>query len=397
MSVNRTVARIRSPDSSGLTPKMRALGELDRVPAVADRPRHRGRAGSRTRRRRRCRAPCRRPSRRGARRRSRSQRGGSGRSGVPTIGATSFDQRQPGSKMNRPRAVSSSSTSSIRPLLKRRTWSGVEKLLRCRRGMAALCRFVPLLAPPSAPPQRPRGYTRGDEDRPRPRASRAGRRTVAPCRGAGSAGPDGAASRGVAGPRDRPAPPRGGDPRARPQLGAVPGADPDARRPPRGGAPDRRARGDRRGLPAPRRGRRRGARPGRPGLRAAGPAPAEPARLLRVRGTRRVDVGSSRWRDPRGLVPAAGVLLLERVRDPRAGRAGVGAARQRRARLRARGLRRRRHAGPRPRRRSARRRRSAATASSTTGRPATSSATRRPSGSGRPRARTSRRRSGRGS
>ena len=55
-----------------------------------------------------------------------------------------------------------------------------------------------------------------------------------------------------------------------------------------------------------------------------------------------------------------------------------------------------RYAGPRPAPRSAPRRRSAATRSSTTGRHATSSATRRRSGSGRRRARTSRARSGRG-
>ena len=67
-----------------------------------------------------------------------------------------------------------------------------------------------------------------------------------------------------------------------------------------------------------------------------------------------------------------------------------------RARLRAGGGGRRRHAGRRPRRPSVPRRRSAATRSSTTGRRATSSARRPPSGSGRPRARTSPARSGRG-
>ena len=152
----------------------------------------------------------------------------------------------------------------------------------------------------------------------------------------------------------------------------------------------------RRRLRAARRGRRR--RPGgrRARVRAADPAAAVGARLLRLRGPRPDDVGAPRRRGARGLVPAADLLLQQRVRDPRAGRAGLVARRRRTSsttswRSPRSSTRRRstwRPSGP--------RRRSAATRSSTTGRPATSSARRRRSGSARPRARTSRARSGRG-
>ena len=53
-------------------------------------------------------------------------------------------------------------------------------------------------------------------------------------------------------------------------------------------------------------------------------------------------------RDPRGVVPPADLLLLERLRAPRAGRPGLGAAGQRGARFRARGRRDRRHPGVQP-------------------------------------------------
>ena len=65
---------------------------------------------------------------------------------------------------------------------------------------------------------------------------------------------------------------------------------------------------------------------GPPVLRAAlGP------RLLRLRGPRPDDVGAPRRRDPGGLVPAADLLLLERLGDPRPGRSGLGAARRARS------------------------------------------------------------------
>ena len=57
---------------------------------------------------------------------------------VRTIGAMSIDQRQPGSQTKRPIVVSSRLTMSIRPCGNVRTWSGLEKLLRWRRGMAAI-------------------------------------------------------------------------------------------------------------------------------------------------------------------------------------------------------------------------------------------------------------------
>ena len=132
-------------------------------------------------------------------------------------------------------------------------------------------------------------------------------------------------------------------------------------------------------------------------FRPADPPAAVAPRLLRVRGPRQDDVGTARRRGARGLVPPADLLLQQRLGDPRAGRAGLGAggdpassttsSRSRRSSTR------RRATSP----RSGPRRRSAATRSSTTGPPGTSSARRRPSGWGRRRARTSPRRSGRGS
>ena len=91
----------------------------------------------------------------------------------------------------------------------------------------------------------------------------------------------------------------------------------------------------------------------RPRVRAADPAAAVAPRLLRVRGPRPDDVGAPRRRGAGGLVPPADLLLQQRVGDPRAGRAGLGAGGIGGARLRAGGRRARRHAGPRPARRSA--------------------------------------------
>ena len=153
---------------------------------------------------------------------------------------------------------------------------------------------------------------------------------------------------------------------------------------------------DRRGVPVARAGRRRGPRRRRPRLRPADPAAADLRDFYAFEG----HVGTMWARRggeiPRGVVPAAGLLLLECLRDPRPRRAvwaprgsaeldfelEVCAVVDTPARISRRG---------------GRRRRSAATASSTTGRRGTSSATRRRSASGRPRARTSRARSGRGS
>ena len=57
------------------------------------------------------------------------------------------------------------------------------------------------------------------------------------------------------------------------------------------------------------------------------------------------DVGAARRRGPGGVVPAADLLLQQRLGDPRAGRAGLVAGGLARARLRARGGRPDRHAG----------------------------------------------------
>ena len=92
--------------------------------------------------------------------------------------------------------------------------------------------------------------------------------------------------------------------------------------------------------------------------------------LLRVRGARRDDVAAPRRRGAGSLVPAADLLLQQRLRDPRAGRAGLGAGRLGGARLRAGGRWTRRHAGrdlPADRAEEA----IGGTRSSTTGRPAT--------------------------
>ena len=64
-------------------------------------------------------------------------------------------------------------------------------------------------------------------------------------------------------------------------------------------------------------------------LRAAGPAAAVAARLLRLRGPRPDDVGASRRRGPRDLVPAADLLLQQRLGDPRPGRSDLVARRRR--------------------------------------------------------------------
>ena len=171
-------------------------------------------------------------------------------------------------------------------------------------------------------------------------------------------------------------------PAARHNSGALPPADHDAGRPP-GARPARRGARARSSRATRGRRRRRG-HPGRfgPGLRTADPAPADLPRLLRLRAPRRHDVEAARHGDPRGLVPAADLLLQQRVGDPRARRAGVGAA----------GIAassttswRWRHSSTRrcaTSTRRAARRRSAATWSSTTGARATCSARRRPCGSG---------------
>ena len=101
------------------------------------------------------------------------------------------------------------------------------------------------------------------------------------------------------------------------------------------------------GFVAARRCRRRRRRPrrGRPRVRAADPPAAEPPRLLRVRGPRPDDVGAARRRGSRGLVPPPDLLLQQRVRDPRTGRAGLVAGGVVGARLRAGGGGARRHAG----------------------------------------------------
>src|SRR5204863_4167858 len=88
--------------------------------------------------------------------------------------------------------------------------------------------------------------------------------------------------------------------------------------------------------------RRRGAParalPARRGAAArARPPPALGARLLRVRATRPDGARPPRPRGAAGVVRAARLLLLEPGRDLRAGRRDPLPARNRRARLRARG------------------------------------------------------------
>ena len=94
------------------------------------------------------------------------------------------------------------------------------------------------------------------------------------------------------------------------------------------------------GFERARRGGRR--RPGCrwPRLRPAGPPAAVAARLLRLRGSRPDDVGAPGRRGSRGLVPAADLLLQQRLRDPRAGRPDLVAGGLAGARLRAGGGRR---------------------------------------------------------
>ena len=111
-------------------------------------------------------------------------------------------------------------------------------------------------------------------------------------------------------------------------------------------------------------------------------------RLLRLRAARRHDVEAARHGDPGGVVPAADLLLQQRLGDPRARRPGLGAAGSRSSTTSSRSPRSSTRRCATSTRRAARRR-SAATRSSTTGAPATSSARRRRSGSARPRARTS--------
>ena len=96
-------------------------------------------------------------------------------------------------------------------------------------------------------------------------------------------------------------------------------------------------------------------------VRSADPAAAVVARLLRLRAPRPDDVGASRRRGPRGVVPPADLLLLEHLGDPWPGGPGLGAGRLAGARLRARGGRAHRHARARPLGRTGPRRRSAAT------------------------------------
>ena len=108
--------------------------------------------------------------------------------------------------------------------------------------------------------------------------------------------------------------PRGCPPRPRRRRSAsgaqqrpLPPADHDPRR-----APRRRPARRRAGRPA--RGGRRGAdRRIGPGVRATDPAPADLSRLLRLRAARRHDVEAPRHGDPGGLVPAADLLLQQRV------------------------------------------------------------------------------------
>src|SRR5262245_17991149 len=58
--------------------------------------------------------------------------------GVPAIGFTSFDQRQPGPSENRPSTVPSRLMTWTQPCGNRRTSSGVLKLFRWSRGMPAI-------------------------------------------------------------------------------------------------------------------------------------------------------------------------------------------------------------------------------------------------------------------
>src|SRR5436190_12807880 len=58
---------------------------------------------------------------------------------VPIFGATSVDQRHPGLRIIRPTAVSSRSTTSIRPRPRSRVCSGAPKFFRCSRGTPVLC------------------------------------------------------------------------------------------------------------------------------------------------------------------------------------------------------------------------------------------------------------------
>ena len=194
----------------------------------------------------------------------------------------------------------------------------------------------------------------------------------------------------LARPRGRPSPGRRGRTDLAHDSVAAPPAGHDARRPSRP-RPARRGAADlvdgfaARGDEDDARPRRR-----RPRARAADPPPAVVPRLLRLRAPRPDDVGAPRAGDPRGLVPAADLLLLERLGAARAGRARAG---RRAAPWSSTTSSRSGRSSTRPARdlpRSVARRRSAATSSSTTGRRGTSSATRRRSGSGRRRARTSR-------
>ena len=70
-------------------------------------------------------------------------------------------------------------------------------------------------------------------------------------------------------------------------------------------------------------------------LRTPGPASAVPPGLLCVRAARRHDVGPPWRRDPGGVVPAADLLLQQRVGNSRSRRRRLGSPRVRGARLRA--------------------------------------------------------------
>ena len=89
-------------------------------------------------------------------------------------------------------------------------------------------------------------------------------------------------------------------------------------------------------------------------VRTAGPAAAVAPRLLRVRGHVRTMWERRGGEVPGDLVPAAGLLLQQRVRDPRTGRSGLAPGGVVGARLRARGRGARRHARDRPRGRAGR-------------------------------------------
>ena len=189
----------------------------------------------------------------------------------------------------------------------------------------------------------------------------------------------------------------GARPSLAPRPGAVPAGRDDARRPPGSRPPRRGAARPARRLPAARRGRRRGPAT-RPTSSSAPPVLRPPSLrdFYAFEGHVRDDVGAPRRRGPRGVVPPADLLLQQRLRDPRAGRADLVAGGLAGARLRARGGGAGRHAGDRPvgRARRGGHRRLHDLQRLVGARPPARGDRR--SGSGRPRARTSRARSDRG-